>query len=71
VLGAVRAAEDLAGSLDTMANHRTVAMSASWSQGVNRAFEAVEGHSFGTLTYLEGLVVVVSTNIASRHGELL
>ena len=71
MLGAMGAAVDLAFRLYPVADHPAFAMAAAWGHGLNRAFEAVEGHCPVTLGDTERFVIVVSADVAVSHGTLL
>src|SRR5262245_23478944 len=67
LLGAMGAAEDLAVRLDAMADDPAVAVGAMGRHGLDGAFEAVEGHRPASLRHVQGLVIVVTANVAARH----
>ena len=66
----VDAAEDLAVLLDSVANDPAAAARAARSEGVNRAFEAVEDVALSAGFHFEGLVVVISAYFALRHANI-
>src|SRR5215217_2199089 len=69
---AVGAAVEVTVCLDAMADHLDAAVLASGSQSVDCTLEAVEGaHLTPRHTYLEGLIVVVSTDFALCHMYVL
>ncbi len=71
VIGTVGAAINRSGDFDSVAYDLTITVSASRSQGMDSALEAVEGHRPSGLTDLERFVVVVPANIASSHRVIL
>jgi hypothetical protein len=65
----VDAAEDHSfAGLDAMTDHRAAAMGTTLRYGMDRAFEAVEGHGAIALDDFESLVIVVAALIASGYG---
>jgi hypothetical protein len=65
---AVGAAVEMAVSLDAVPDHLDVALLAGVGEGVDRALEAVKGaRSFPRHTYLEGLIVLISTYFTLGH----
>jgi len=56
MLGAMRAAEDLAAGLDAMADDPATAMAASRRQGLDGALEAIERHGLAAQADAERLV---------------
>src|SRR5262245_41440457 len=67
LLGAVGAAEDFAIRLDAVTDHPAIAVGTARGHGLDGAFEAVEGHRPASLRHLQGLVVIVTANVAARH----
>src|SRR5688500_6118575 len=67
--GAVHAAVDLAVALHAVADDLAVAVRAARGEGVDGAFEGVEGVPLARHLHLEGLVVVVAADLADRHGS--
>src|SRR5207244_4089563 len=67
MLGAMSAAKDVAGRLDSMPADLAAAMRARGRHRLHRAVEAVEGHRAAGAGDLEGLVVIVAADIASGH----
>jgi hypothetical protein len=70
--GAVSAAEEAAVGLHTVAYDLHAAVLAGGSQGVDSTLEAVEGMRVATgRTYLKGLIVLISTDLALSHSHIL
>jgi hypothetical protein len=69
-LGAVLAAEEGAFLFKPVADYVNAAMPASWSECVDRAFEAVKRVGSAVRDHLKGLVVIVSAGFASCHNGL-
>jgi hypothetical protein len=65
----VGATINLTQALDAVADHAASAMGASWRHSLNRTLEAVEGHASVALRDDNGLVVVISANIATGHSR--
>jgi hypothetical protein len=66
--GAICAAVKRIVGLDTMADDFTSAMATDGRQFVNGTLEAVERVSSTCCDYVEGKIVVVTANFASRHN---
>ena len=64
-------AEEVTADFNSVADHPALAMFANGCDGLDRTFEAVEGMPRARGNQLEALVVVISTNFASCHKELL
>src|SRR5215475_1311498 len=71
MLGAMGAAVDLVPCLDAVTNHPTVAVSTPRRHGMDGALETVEGHRPAALGDTDGLVVIITAYVASRHDPLL
>jgi hypothetical protein len=69
LLGAARTTEDPTVSFNTVADDAAPAMLADGSERMDRAFEAVEHVRLPAQADLEGLVVVVATDLALRHAQ--
>ena len=69
-LGAVLAAEEGAFLFKPVADYVNAAMPASWSECVDRTFEAVKGVGSAVHDHLKGLVVIVSAGFACCHNGL-
>ena len=69
-LGAVLATEERAFLFEPVADYVNAAMPASWSECVDRTFEAVKGVRSAVHDHLKGLVVIVSAGFASCHKGL-
>jgi hypothetical protein len=69
VTSAVRATKDLSVLLDAMTDDSTTAMVALRRQGMDRAFEGVEGARSLGGSYLERLVVLVSAHVTGCHDQ--
>ena len=61
------AAEDLAFLLRAVPDHPTVAMRANRREGMNRAFETIEGVMLAGHNHFERLVILIFTNFACSH----
>jgi hypothetical protein len=69
---AVGAAVEVAVCLDAVPNYLDAAVLAGWREGVDCTLEAVEGARLVPgHAYLEGLVILISTNFALGHVRLL
>src|SRR5215213_6902344 len=69
---AVSAAVKRAVRLDAVPDHLDIAILAVGREGMNRALEAVESVRVPTgHTYLKGLIVLISTDLAYGHSHLL
>src|SRR5689334_12994001 len=66
--GAAGAAEAFVFGFDAVADDSAAAVAAAWGEGVDGAFEAVEGVGFSGDGDGEGFVVVVSADFAGGHG---
>src|SRR5262245_1146625 len=71
MLGAMGAAIDLVPCLDAVTNHPTVAVSTPRRHGMDGALETVEGHRPAALGDTDGLVVIITAYVTSRHDPLL
>jgi hypothetical protein len=67
MIGAARAAEDLAVAFDTVADYVAAAMRAGRRHGPDRAFEPVEDPQPAVSPHLKGLVRAVAADLASGH----
>jgi hypothetical protein len=67
---AMRATIDRPAGFDAVPNHEALTMNASRRHRLNRAFEAIKCQGLARLRDTEGLVVVVSADIANRHLTL-
>ena len=67
----MRTAEEVTADFNAVADHPAFAMFANGCDGLDRTFEAVEGMPRARGNQLEALVVVISTNFAFCHKELL
>jgi hypothetical protein len=65
--GAACATEEVAAHLDAVADHLAAAVLANRSNGMNRALEAVEDVPGAGRHDFEALVVIVTTDLTSRH----
>jgi hypothetical protein len=70
-LRAVGATVERAPRFNTMPDDSAVAVRARWRERMNGALEAVENVRLPGVNDLEGLVVVVSADLALTHGNLL
>jgi hypothetical protein len=69
-LGAVLATEEGTFLFEPVTDYVNAAMPASWSECVNRTFEAVKDVGSAVHDHLKGLVVVVSASFTSCHDDL-
>jgi hypothetical protein len=67
---AMRATIDRPAGFDAVPNHEALTMNASRRHRLNRTFEAIKCQDLARLRDTEGLVVVVSADIANRHLTL-
>jgi hypothetical protein len=63
-------AKDLIVFFDSMANDVCATIRASWCEGLDCTFEAIECVGAAIHGYLERLVVIVPASFAFRHGDL-
>ena len=68
LFGAMRAAKNFAAGFDAVSDHFALTMWTGRRQHVNGALETVEGTSFSGRRNLKRLVIVVPTNVTSRHN---
>jgi hypothetical protein len=71
LLGAMSTAKDLIVFFDSMANDVCAAIRASWCEGLDCTFEAVECVGAAIHGDLERLVVIVPARFAFCHGDLI
>jgi hypothetical protein len=64
-------AEEVTADFNSVADHPAFAMFANGCDSLDSTFEAVEGMPRARGNQLETLVIVISTNFASCHKELL
>jgi L-aminopeptidase/D-esterase-like protein len=69
--GAVRAAEEMTADFNAVADHPAFAMLTKGSHSLDRAFEAVKGMTHARCNQIKTFVVVIATDFAFRHNELL
>ena len=60
-------AEDFAALLHAVPNNPTVAMRANRHEGMDRAFETIEGVMLASHNHFERLVILIFTNFACSH----
>jgi hypothetical protein len=54
---------------DIVTNDATTAMSARWSEGMNRALEAIEYVSLPFHDHLKSFIVIISAHFTPRHNS--
>jgi hypothetical protein len=67
----MRTTEKVTADFNSVADHTAFAMFANGCDGLDRTFEAVERMPRARGNQLETFVIVISTNFASCHKELL
>jgi hypothetical protein len=67
----VSTAEEVIADFNTVADHPALAMFADGSNGLDRTFEAVEGMPRACSDQIKTLVIVITTNFAYCHTNLL
>jgi hypothetical protein len=67
----MRTAKEAAADFNTVSDHFAFAVLANRSDSLDCAFKAVEGVSRAGCNQIETLVIVVATNFAFCHNELL
>jgi hypothetical protein len=65
----VGATEEYAVHLHAMTDDPAAAMSTGRSQGMNRAFEAIEDMYFSLFAHFETFIVFVATDLARSHRQ--
>jgi hypothetical protein len=71
LFGAMGAAEEGSVGFNAVPDHFAPAMSARWSQRMNRTLEAIEGMQTTLHGYLECFIVLVTTGFTLCHGMAL
>jgi hypothetical protein len=71
LFGAMGAAEEGSVGFNAVPDHFAPAMSARWSQRMNRTLEAIEGMRTTLHGYLECFIVLVTTGFTLCHGMAL
>ena len=64
------ATEEMAAHFHAMTNNSALAMLAAWGDGLDRAFEAVEGVVCARCDQFEAFVIFVAANLTDCHKSL-
>jgi len=67
----VRAAEETTADLDSMPDDSALAVLTNWRKSLDRTFEAIERMPCADSYQLKSLVIVITTNFARCHIDLL